>query len=59
MFDYGTHRATIDFNAHEANPWIDTWSFEAYGTTAVSALLEPEWSERYQAGSGPAEVRPG
>jgi predicted dehydrogenase len=53
VFDYGTHLATIDFNAHEANPWIDTWSFELYGTTGSLRIgLAPEWIERYRADSG-------
>jgi predicted dehydrogenase len=53
ILDYGTHLATIDFTAHEANPWIDTWSFEIYGTAGSLRFgLAPEWLERYHAPTG-------
>lgn len=53
IFDYGTHLATIDFTAHEANPWIDTWNFEIYGTTGTLRFgLAPEWLETYVAAKG-------
>jgi predicted dehydrogenase len=53
IWDYGTHLATIDFTAHEANPWIDTWSVEVFGTRGtMRAGMSPEWLERYEASRG-------
>lgn len=48
VWDYGTHLAVVDFTAREANPWIDTWSLEIYGTVGtIRAGFAPEWLERY------------
>lgn len=53
IWNYGTHLATIDFTAHEANPWIDTWNVEVYGTKGTLRFgLAPEWQERYEAPKG-------
>ena len=51
VFDYGTHLVTLDFTAQEANPWVENWSIEIYGTDAtVRAGMRPEWVERYDEG---------
>jgi predicted dehydrogenase len=53
IWDYGTHLAVVDFTAREANPWIDTWSLEIYGTTGtLRAGFAPEWLERYSKETG-------
>lgn len=53
IWDYGTHLAVVDFTAREANPWIDTWSIEIYGTTGTfRAGFAPEWQERYAKETG-------
>jgi len=53
IWDYGTHLAVVDFTAREANPWIDTWSLEIYGTTGtIRAGFSAEWLERYTKDSG-------
>jgi predicted dehydrogenase len=52
ILDYGTHLATIDFTAHEANPWIETWSVELFGSEGTIRFgLGPTWRERYAAGA--------
>lgn len=51
VLDYGTHLVTLDFTAQEANPWVENWSIEIYGTAAtVRAGLRPAWVERYDEG---------
>lgn len=51
VLDYGTHLVTLDFTAQEANPWVENWSIEVYGTDAtVRAGMRPEWVERYDEG---------
>lgn len=53
IWNYGTHLATIDFTAHEANPWIDTWNVELFGTSGTLRFgLAPAWVERYSAENG-------
>ncbi|MCO5222629.1 MAG: Gfo/Idh/MocA family oxidoreductase [Thermomicrobiales bacterium] len=53
IWDYGTHLAVVDFTAREANPWIDTWSLEIYGTTGtIRAGFSAEWLERYTKETG-------
>jgi predicted dehydrogenase len=53
IWDYGTHLGVVDFGAHEANPWIDTWSLEIYGTTGTIRVgFSPEWQERYAKETG-------
>lgn len=53
IWNYGAHLATIDFTAHEANPWIDTWNVEVFGTRATLRFgLAPAWCERYEAATG-------
>jgi UDP-N-acetylglucosamine 3-dehydrogenase len=53
VWDYGTHLGVVDFTAREANPWIDTWSIEIYGTTGTfRAGFAPEWEERYAKETG-------
>jgi predicted dehydrogenase len=53
IWDYGTHLAVVDFTAREANPWIDTWSIEIYGTTGtIRAGFSAEWQERYAKETG-------
>jgi predicted dehydrogenase len=47
ILDYRSFLAVIEFSAWEANPWIETWCFEIYGTDAtVRAGLTPAWLER-------------
>lgn len=53
IWDYGTHLAVVDFTAREANPWIDTWSIEIYGTTGtIRSGFSAEWMERYTKETG-------
>jgi predicted dehydrogenase len=53
ILDYGDFLATIDFNAHEANPWIDTWGFEIYGTSGTMRIgLAPDWVEIFAPATG-------
>lgn len=53
IWNYGTHLAVVDFTAREANPWIDTWSIEIYGTTGTfRAGFAPDWQERYAKETG-------
>jgi len=53
IWDYDTHLGVVDFGAHEANPWIETWSIEIYGTAgAIRAGFAPEWLERYSNETG-------
>lgn len=53
IWDYGTHLAVVDFTAREANPWIDTWSIEIFGTAGtIRAGFSAEWLERYSKETG-------
>lgn len=53
IWNYGSKLAVVDFTAREANPWIDTWSLEVYGTTGtIRAGFAPEWLEQYRKESG-------
>ena len=49
--DYGTFLVTLDFTAQEANPWVENWSVEIYGTSAtLRAGVRPSWMERFDEG---------
>ncbi len=53
IWNYDTHLATIDFTAHEANPWIETWNVEVFGTTGTLRFgLAPAWAEHYTPSTG-------
>lgn len=39
--------ASLDFTAHEANPWNENWTIELYGTAATLRVgLTPSWADR-------------
>ena len=58
--DYGTHLVTLDFTAQEANPWVENWSVEVYGTDAtIRAGIRPSWLERFDEGDFWRPVGPG
>jgi predicted dehydrogenase len=49
IWNYDTHLATIDFTAHEANPWI----VEVFGTMGTLRFgLAPAWAEHYTPSTG-------
>jgi predicted dehydrogenase len=51
ILDYGTHLISVDFTAWEANPWVENWGYEIYGTDAtIRAGLTPAWMELFSEG---------
>lgn len=52
ILTYGTHLVSLDFTAQEANPWVQNWGIEIYGTDAtLRGGFRPSWLERYDEGA--------
>jgi predicted dehydrogenase len=48
IFDYGNKLATFDITGWEAQPWVEAWSIELYGTDGTLYVgLVPPWYRLY------------